>query len=189
MEPIVIVVHGESNIGLRLKMDTQSRCDTAYKLFIKYREHVQYIICAGGLFEPKQQGIHVSLAMQAYLISLGIPKNMIICETESRTTIENVELASRLFDPSVCLHVVTSDYHVDRTKRSWILQGTVHPNNLTMHPAPTPDLPAAQLPEGEKTLAQKHRVEKIGLLIVWLYWLGIRWPEERIRTGRTTSLK
>lgn len=189
MNPVVIVVHGESNIGLQLKMDTRSRCDRTYQLFLEHKTCVQYIICTGGLFEPNQQGVAVSLAMQDYLISLGVPKKMIVCETASRTTIENVELSKSLFDPNIHLLVVTSDYHLNRTKRSWLLQGGRNVDNLTMYPAPTPDLSPAKLPKGEKTLAQKRQVEKIGLIIVWLYWLHFRWPDELMRTKRSNSLK
>ncbi len=186
---IVIIVHGESNRSEQLKMDTKLRCDKAYQIWLAYKNNLRCLICSGGLFEPGQKGIAVSIAMKNYLITLGIPAECIVCETASRTTIENVEMTSPLLRPGDFLHVVTSDYHVPRTEKSWILQGGQNKGTCIMHGAMTPDLAPADLPADEKTLAEKRKVEMIGIIVVWLYRFGIRYPDELMRRRRENSLK
>jgi len=97
-----------------------SRLDKAVELYNSFADKPK-IIVSGGQSSP-------SLASEAdmmakYLMERGIPENIIIKEDESKNTIQNLEYSAikirqkwqKNIRPRVI--IVTSDYHIPRTKR------------------------------------------------------------------------
>ena len=79
-----------------------------------YQAAQRPIICCGaqGSDEPEAEGN----VMRNYLISRGIPADVIQAETASVNTYENIENAKKLLSPSAqSVLIVTSDYHVARS--------------------------------------------------------------------------
>lgn len=103
-----IIVHGELNNGMMLSNDLKLRCDKARSINL-----FEPIICSGGIFQESQQGIPVSIAMKSYI------GGNVIAETESITSIDNVERLLPYLKPNDQIIVVTSWYHIPRMKFIW----------------------------------------------------------------------
>ena len=54
--------------------------------------------------------------MAAWLISYGVPESAVVLEPQARSTNENLERSRALFPDAACLTVVTSGFHVLRTR-------------------------------------------------------------------------
>ena len=76
------------------------------------RNPVLIVTCgAQGSNEPGPEGE----IMRKWLIDRGVPEDMVIAETESRNTRQNLLFAARLLPESVKrVCIVTSDYHLPR---------------------------------------------------------------------------
>ena len=107
----IIVLGAQVKPDGELSLQLQWRLDAAAKA---WREHPCWIITCGarGSNEPVEE----AYAMRDYLISLGVPENMILTDAESFNTRQNIENAVELLrDKDVNkVAVVTSDYHVPR---------------------------------------------------------------------------
>ena len=70
--------------------DTRARVD---KVFILYKlGYINKIFCTGGIFQEKQKTPIANL-MKEYLIGKGVPKNVILIETKSVETAENIKFS------------------------------------------------------------------------------------------------
>lgn len=115
-----IVIHGHQNYGYALSKDSQARCDKALEFFsTRLLSWKDCIYCTGGLFNDKQQGVPVSVAMKRYLEFLGCPVH-IFTEEVSITSIHNVEVLSFLPEATV----ISSWYHIPRLKMIWKMNRT-----------------------------------------------------------------
>ncbi len=159
-----IIIHGHTNIGLRISKDSKNRCLKAIKLF-KQTRNVR-IICTGGLFNPQQRGINTSHALSTWLFYRNIPREKIIEEDQSVTTIENVEKTIKLLGPEETVYVVTSNYHYLRTKLIWKLVGR---RKVIIFSAKA------------KISLKKILTEIIGVTVVFCWYLGYKFPEFYIR--------
>lgn len=90
----------------------------------------QEVVVSGGEIE----GNSVSLAMEDFLVSQGVPRNAIRVESRSQTTRENALYTKQLLEEeSGPFVLVTSDYHVFRASRCFRKVG------LNVEPMPNPD--------------------------------------------------
>jgi len=90
------------------------RLDSAAEVY--ERKHVPVVVCgAQGKDEPETE----ASAMKRYLISKGVPEDMILTDPSSFNTQQNLEHAKELLDkyPQEIrkIVIVTSDYHVPRS--------------------------------------------------------------------------
>lgn len=136
-----------------------NRCQTAIKLIKLYPEIKMVIITGDGNNKPE------SLEMQKYVqsnISENIPVKI---ENQSRTTIENVVEAVKKFREKLTgaeeIIIVTSNYHCLRTGIIWWLANF----KVTVYAAEA------------KISFKKVFVEIVGILIAFLYFSGITFPE------------
>lgn len=115
-----IIIHGELNRKWQLSEELTQRCD--YALVTASQNNSVILCCTGGTFSKEQEGIPVSVAMRRYLKNSNIQLRVFI-EGQSLTTIDNVEkLIPKLLSTDK-ITVVTSTYHVPRTKLIWFLLG------------------------------------------------------------------
>lgn len=78
-----------------------------------YRDHPRLIVTCGGQanYEPAPEG----KVMRDWLIEKGVDPAMVIAETTSRNTMENIKNAKALLPEGVKhVTIVTSDYHLPR---------------------------------------------------------------------------
>ena len=108
---------------MELENDTLHRCLEAARL---YREGPPIkLLVSGGSNNSMPDGETLASAMREFLVSLGIPENMIVVEDRSRTTYENaVESAKMLqqIDARRCL-LVTNATHLARAQACFHAQG------------------------------------------------------------------
>lgn len=89
----------------------QYRLDTACAYLEKNPETVCIVSGGQGFNEPCTE----AEGMQQYLLEKGIPAERILTETESRSTLENIQNSMRLFDPETDrVGIVTNNFHVYR---------------------------------------------------------------------------
>ncbi len=168
---MILAIHGNTNCGYTLSNDSKARADKAIELILEKikenpREEITLYI-SGGLFNKSQQGITVAKAIKTYIQGVLLSKCVfikIITESESLTTIDNVErLCKWLKNGDI---VITSHYHSFRTKLIWKLIGKKHINVISSY-------------SNEKIveLIPKLVVEVVGVIITIAYWMNIRWPE------------
>lgn len=130
------------------------------------------IIATGGRFEGKDGRLRSSEAagMRDMLVALGVPRDAILLEEQSRNTRENAIESAKLLPPGARVALVTSASHMSRALREMQLAG------LEAHAFPTdflvrPDEQNAWdvLPNPE-ALDQSSRAIKewLGRLVVWL---------------------
>ncbi len=157
-----LIVHGNSNEGLKLSQDSRDRTDKVIELVAS--SNYDNIIVTGGLFDVSQNGVTIADAMKHYL------ENQILgpiqTEPESLTTIHNVELLMKFVSDGDT--VVTSDYHVFRTKLIWRLIGK---KNVEVIGASST----------AKITLKKRVVELVGVFVTLAYWMHIKFPEMLFR--------
>lgn len=165
----VLIIHGHGNRSWILSNDSSNRCEQALSVV---HQGFNQIICSGGLFNERQRGIPVSLAMKTWLAPhLGDIE--IVAEKESLTTIHNSEMCLKLLSPGDDLFVVTSGYHAWRTKMIWKLIGK---RKITL------------VPVASKISFSKLLTELIAIGVTLCYFIGFKWPERYFRQKcRTTS--
>ncbi len=159
-----LIIHGHSNSGLKISQDSKNRCLKAIELFNKTK--FDRIICSGGLFSSQQMGFKNSYALRNWLIHKNVTSKIIIEESQSLTTIDNVEKTIKLLTPEETIYVVTSNYHYLRTKLSWKLVGKRK---------------VIVLLAKSKITFKKILIEAIGILIVFCWYFGYKFPELYVR--------
>lgn len=160
MKPLkTLVIHGNANQGIRLSPDSLDRANFAIKLLAT--GSFSKIIATGGLFEKNQGTTPVAEALNLYLKEkISVP---IETEPKSLTTIHNVELLREILNNDSVV-VVTSDYHVARTKLIWRLIGKKK-------------VEVMGAPSTFKVTFRKKTVELFGIMVALLYWANIKFPE------------
>jgi uncharacterized SAM-binding protein YcdF (DUF218 family) len=118
IDPVAIVVHGSGLSDGRVTPLLRGRLDRGIQV-----HHAEYmrgnralIVPSGGQGsdEPRAEGE----AMAEYLREQGVPDELIVPETRSTTTAENIRMSADLLSGlgrSGPILLVTSDYHVLRT--------------------------------------------------------------------------
>lgn len=161
----ILIIFGHENQGFNLSGDSMARCQKAKEVYQELK--IDLIICSGGLFSPKQEGIAVSRVMKTWLTVNGIPAEKIIEENESLTTIDNVVKTLRLLPPSsliseIELFGITSEYHALRVEVVWeIIVG----KRIKIF-----------LAESKKSF-KRSIVEAAGILVAMSWGFGWKFPE------------
>lgn len=101
-----VLPNGQPNVQLQLRLDA------AYET---WKKAPCMVVCCGGqgANEPAPEGA----VMCRYLAEKGIPEDMLLADTESTTTLQNMRFAKKILEENrlstrVC--VITSDYHLPR---------------------------------------------------------------------------
>lgn len=132
-----VIVLGAGIRGEDVSSSLKNRLDAVTEYHKKNPTAV--IVLSGGQGEDEQ--IPESLAMKRYLISAGIPEELIITESESTSTSENFLYSKKIldgyFDNSFAIAFITNDYHVFRGEYSAKCAGF---DSITHSHAPTPPL-------------------------------------------------
>lgn len=95
-----------------MSLQLQMRVDAAYEA---WKKQPCLIVCCGGQGsnEPAPEG----KVMRDYLLAKGVPADQVVADTESTTTLQNLQFARRILEErhaSLQVCVVTSDYHLPR---------------------------------------------------------------------------
>ena len=94
--------------------------------------------------------------MAAWLVACGVPETSVVLEPEARSTNENLERSRALFPDAPHLIVVTSGFHVPRTRVwAWHLGIPVR-----MVAAPTPESSRAKN-YAREVVALPHSVARV----------------------------
>ena len=107
----IVVLGAQVKADGTLSLQLQWRLDAAYDAWEK--NNVVIVTCgAQGANEPAPE----AMVMREYLMQKGVPEEMILTETESFNTRQNIRHAAQLlagYDVRTVL-IVTSDYHLPR---------------------------------------------------------------------------
>lgn len=113
-EEDVIIVLGSGIKGERVPPNLQNRLDEAYEYHKKNPDAV--IVVSGGMGEGEK--ITEALAMERYLLGLGVPGGKIVKEGNSTSTEENFRFSKEIldgrFDGEYTAAFVTNDFHIFR---------------------------------------------------------------------------
>lgn len=108
-----IIVLGAGLRGDKPKNVLKYRLDKAIDYYKKYPNTI--FIVSGG--QGKDEIISESKAMKNYLVSHSVPKNNIIEENKSTTTLENLIFSHNLISNNVKnIGVISNDFHMYRVK-------------------------------------------------------------------------
>ena len=89
------------------------RCDKAIE-YMQANPECTAVLC-GGM--TKGSTISEALAMKQYIMKAGIPERRLLLEDSSTNTETNIAYAKKLVNTSSKIVVITSDYHMHRTKQ------------------------------------------------------------------------
>ncbi len=111
-----IIIHGAGLQGEEPTPLLRGRIDKALKLW-SAQGRTAILVPSGG--QGSDEVISEAEAMSRYMLRLGVPREVLLPEDQSTTTMENLIFAKKLLDarqttPYRCAFV-TSDYHVFRT--------------------------------------------------------------------------
>lgn len=114
-----LLVLGSKCMGPRVPPVLAGRLDKAMELYSDFEKKPKIIVSGGrsstGLYPEAE-------LMEQYLLERGIPQKMIVVEKESINTIQNLEFSAIKIrqiwqkDNRPRVIIVTSDYHIPRTK-------------------------------------------------------------------------
>lgn len=112
----VVVALGSGLRGSRVPPLLASRLDRAVDVLRQQQEqgHRPYIICSGG--RGPNEDVTEASAMAGYLRERGVPDSLVVEETESRSTEENLQFSWALAQSrgATRLVAVTNDFHAFR---------------------------------------------------------------------------
>ncbi|MQS76258.1 YdcF family protein [Companilactobacillus halodurans] len=114
-----LLVLGNRCLGRRIQPILMGRLDKAIELYSDFQKK-PLIIVSGG--KSSTSDYTEAQLMQEYLIENGIPEDKIVLEDQSVNTIQNLEYSSIRIrqnlskDTRPRVIIVTSDYHIPRTK-------------------------------------------------------------------------
>ncbi len=111
-----IIIHGAGLQGEEPTPLLRGRIDKALELW-SAQGRTAILVPSGG--QGSDEVISEAEAMSRYMLRLGVPREVLLLEDQSTTTMENLVFAKKLLDarqttPYRCAFV-TSDYHVFRT--------------------------------------------------------------------------
>jgi len=113
----VIVLGNEMNLLGILNKESCLRADLAVKLTMEFK--IPYIITCGWAYRS-DSNVKIADALKGYIMNLGVSSEQIITEVNSRDTVgDAVFTRLNLVEPLGFrkFFVVTSNYHVARTKK------------------------------------------------------------------------
>lgn len=112
----VVIVLGAGVVNGKVSKTLQSRLDACIDYYNKNKDI--YIVVTGGL--TRQKDTTEAAAMREYLISNGIPDNIIIVEDKSQSTFENYKFTKKILEDKKIKHdsivFVTNSFHIYRAK-------------------------------------------------------------------------
>ena len=106
----IVVLGAQVYADGRLSPQLELRMEAALK---SYAENPRLVICCGakGANEPVPEGD----AMRNWLIEKGVPSDMVLAETRSMNTHQNLEYAIGMLPADAeKITIITSDYHLPR---------------------------------------------------------------------------
>lgn len=116
---LIVVLGSPNDANGNLLPFALSRCEQAFKCYQNSEPSTSLIICTGGYGEHfNTTNTPHGEYLQKHLIKLGIPKNKFLDVVESRFTFEDASLCLDYFEnyPDEKIYIVTSDFHIERTK-------------------------------------------------------------------------
>lgn len=110
----VILVLGNIAVAGKLSLQNIARLEQAYNLY--KTANVKKILVSGG--NPNGEGVEAYL-MRDWLLSKGVPSEVILSEPDSANTYENLVNSKLLMQKHGLfrVHIVTSPFHTLRTNR------------------------------------------------------------------------
>lgn len=129
-----IIVLGSGIRGETLTVGLKNRLDSAVEYYNKNENAL--IVVSGG--QGPQEDITEALAMERYLLSMGIPQEKIIREEKATSTFENFTYSKEILDEKfdnyeVCF--VSNEYHIYRASSLAKIAGfdkTTHTHSNTV---------------------------------------------------------
>ena len=113
----VVIVLGAGVVNGKVSKTLQSRLDASIDYYYKNKDI--HIVVTGGL--TRQKDTTEAAAMKEYLVSHGIPENIIIVEDKSQSTIENYKFTKEILEKQNIKHdsiaFVTNSFHIYRAKK------------------------------------------------------------------------
>ncbi|MBR3837566.1 MAG: YdcF family protein [Clostridia bacterium] len=113
-EPHVLVVLGARNDGTLPREIFENRVKLAAEVMAANPE-ISAVLSGGSVFGEKESEAQ---SLKAALIQRGVDQNRLICEEESRTTVENFCSSLPYLKDAKVIGVVTSGFHRYRAERS-----------------------------------------------------------------------
>lgn len=113
-----VVVLGCHTFGMTPGKALKSRLDACYDAVTAYGGNNLIIIVSGG--QGKDESVPEGESMKAYLVSKGIDEDMIISETESHSTFENLLLSKEIIcsdgedKKNGSVAIISNEFHVPR---------------------------------------------------------------------------
>lgn len=165
-----VIIHGA---GLRADGTVTKlladRCDKAVQIY-RRDPTPPYLIPSGG--QGADEACSEAEAMTQYLLKCGIPRDKILLEDQSTTTLENLQNSKKIIDVRPGCHytaLVTSNYHVYRALR-YCRKIDLRCTGIGAHVAAY-YWPSALIRE----FVAVHREAKHAILFV-IGWLLFTWP-------------
>lgn len=117
--PDTVILLGYRVIGDKAAPILVMRIEKAAE-YLKQNKNTDIVVC-GGIVNSKDQFKSEAEIMYDGLVSLGVEKERIILENESRTTVENFLNAKKIIaekkgDRDVSLAILSSDFHLMRAR-------------------------------------------------------------------------
>ncbi len=148
-----VIVLGAGVHGSTVSPVLASRLNTAYAYHLQ--NPGAYIVVSGG--QGPGEDITEALAMQRYLLALGVPESLILLEEASESTLQNFQLSKGLLagvgiGTNAPVVFITNGFHTYRSAGYAAMCGFTNVYNL---PAPTTltALPTCYLREGLAVLS------------------------------------
>jgi uncharacterized SAM-binding protein YcdF (DUF218 family) len=112
---IGVILGGEITNRGKISKDALSRVKKGLKLF--KQDKINKFVLSGGFTNQKFPKLSEAKLFKDYLIKHGVPKNKIILEEESKSTLGNAVYCKKLFVKKKLakrITLITSDYHMGR---------------------------------------------------------------------------
>ncbi len=159
----IVVLHYKINEDKTLPKEEKLRIDKAIDLFKK--GYAKKIIMSGG--KANKFGVVASDLMKEYAVSGGVPKYCVLKEKYSKDTVGNICYVKRKFlipRKWKKIIIVTSDYHIPRTK--FICSATLEKKYKVKFVPVDPELDPEikkEIESGEKTKILETRLIQMRL--------------------------
>jgi uncharacterized SAM-binding protein YcdF (DUF218 family) len=172
----VVVVLGSGSMNLRasgrqlsiVTMEAGLRVLEAARLFELMKAPL--VIASGGVTERDPAGAPESIALQRALVDVGVPRERILLESDSKNTRDEVVIIKRMLEERgvTGFVLVTSPLHMHRSMMAFEQQG--------LHPVPSPSRMTPEHSDGENPFRPSETWLQIGdaAIYEWIargyYW-------------------
>lgn len=114
-----VIVLGCHTFGMTPGKSLKSRLDACYEAVNAYGSDNKFVIIVSG-GQGKDESVPEGDSMKAYLVNKGLDEDMIIAETESHSTFDNLLFskefitANREIEKTGSVAIISSEFHVPR---------------------------------------------------------------------------